>query len=183
MVLIGGWGIQMRARTARWVPRCAAAGSVALTGGGLVLAYVDRHLVPASLTNWTVSNISSQVVNMAVPVTGFVLAARRPQNPLGWLFLAAGVALGLSGFSNPYALHALVAERGSWPAGRVFGWLSNWIWMIAVAVLAFLFLLFPTGRAGRSLCGERRQHRVGAPVHLVRPGEPGRAGRVPPCDE
>jgi hypothetical protein len=146
MVLIGGWGIQMRARTARWVPRCAAAGSVALTGGGLVLAYVDRHLVPASLTNWTVSNISSQVVNMAVPVTGFVLAARRPQNPLGWLFLAAGVALGLSGFSNPYALHALVAERGSWPAGRVFGWLSNWIWMIAVAVLAFLFLLFPTGQ-------------------------------------
>ena len=60
----------MRARTARWVPRCAAAGSVALLGGGLVLAYVDRHLAPASLANWTVSNISGQVVNMAVPVTG-----------------------------------------------------------------------------------------------------------------
>ena len=136
----------MRARTARCVAGCAAAGSVALIVGGLVLAYVDRHLLPASLTGWTVSNISGQVVNVAVPVAGFVLASRRPANRIGWLFLVAGLALGLSGFSNPYALHALVADRGSWPAGQVFAWLSNWIWMIAVAALAFLFLLFPTGR-------------------------------------
>jgi hypothetical protein len=136
----------VRARTARWVPRYAAAGSVALLGAGLALAYVDRHLVPASLANWTVSNISGQVVNMAVPVTGFVLASRRPENRIGWLFLVAGLALGLSGFSNPYALHALVADRGSLPAGLVFAWLSNWIWIIAVAALAFLFLLFPTGQ-------------------------------------
>ena len=136
----------MRARTARWVAGCAAAGSVALIGGGLALAYVDRHLMPASLADWTVSNVSGQVVNMAVPVTGFVLASRRPENRIGWLFLVAGLALGLSGFSNPYALHALVADRGSLPAGLVFAWLSNWIWIIAVAALAFLFLLFPTGQ-------------------------------------
>ena len=102
----------MRVRTARWVPRCAAAGSVALIGGGLVLAYLDRQLVPASLTGWTVSNISGQVVNMAVPVTGFVLASRRPENRIGWLFLVAGLALGVDGFSNQYALRALVADRG-----------------------------------------------------------------------
>jgi hypothetical protein len=137
----------MRARTARWVPRCAVAGSLALFGGGLALAYVDRRLVPASLTGWTVSNISAQVVNLAVPVTGFVLASRRPENRIGWLFLAAGLALGLSGFSNQYALHALVADRGSLPAGRLFAWLSNWLWVIQVAMLAFLFLLFPTGFA------------------------------------
>jgi hypothetical protein len=112
----------------------------------LALAYVDRQLVPASLTGWTVSNISGQLVNMAVPVTGFVIASRRPENRIGWLFLVAGLALGLSGFSNQYALHALVADRGSLPAGPVFAWLSNWIWIIAVAALAFLFLLFPTGR-------------------------------------
>jgi hypothetical protein len=136
----------MRARTARWVAGCAAAGSVALIGGGLALAYMDRHLVPASLADWTVSNVSGQVVNMAVPVTGFVLASRRPENRIGWLFLMAGLALGLSGFSNPYALHALVADRGSLPAGPAFAWLSNWIWIIAVAALGFLFLLFPTGQ-------------------------------------
>ena len=135
----------MRAGTARRVAGCTAAGSVALIGGGLALAYVNRHLVPASLTGWTVSNISAQVVNMAVPVAGFVLASRRPENRIGWLFLVAGLGLGLSGFSNQYALHALVAVPGSLPAGRAFGWLFNAIWMIPVATLAFLLLLFPTG--------------------------------------
>jgi len=135
----------MTARTARWVAGCAAAASVALLGAGLVLSYVDRQLVPASLTGWTVSNVSGQVVNMAVPVSGFVLASRRPENRIGWLFLVAGLALGLSGFSNSYALHALVAAPGSLPAGRVFAWLSDCGWVIAVAMLGFLFLMFPTG--------------------------------------
>ena len=135
----------MRAQTAQWVAGCTAAGSVALIGGGVALAYVNRHLVPASLTGWTVSNVSAQVVNVAVPVTGFVLASRRPENRIGWLFLVAGLGLGLSGFSNQYALHALVAVPGSLPAGRAFGWLCNALWMVPVATLAFLLLLFPTG--------------------------------------
>ena len=63
----------MRIRTAQWVAGCAAAGSVVLIGGGIALAYLDRHLVPASLTGWTLSNISEQIVNVSVPVVGFVL--------------------------------------------------------------------------------------------------------------
>jgi hypothetical protein len=124
----------------------AAAGSIALIAGGLALAYVDRHLVPASLTGWTFSNVSGQVVNAAVPLVGFVLTSRLPANRIGWLFLVAGLALGLSGFSSQYAQHALVAARGSLPAGPVFAWLYNWSWVIQTAMLAFLFLLFPTGR-------------------------------------
>jgi hypothetical protein len=139
-------GIRIRLRTAQWVAGCAAALSVALTLAGLVLAYVDRHLVPASQTGWTFSNVSSQVVNIAVPVAGFVIASRRPENRIGWLFLVAGMALGLGGFCNQYALHALVAAPGSLPAGRLFAWLGAWLWTIATAMLAFLFLLFPTGR-------------------------------------
>jgi hypothetical protein len=111
-----------------------------------VLAYVDRRLVPASLTVWSFSSVSGQVVNLTVPVWGFVLASRRPENRIGWLFLVAGLALGLNGFSIAYALHALVVDHGSLPAGRLFAWLSNWAWMIPTVLLAFLFLLFPTGR-------------------------------------
>jgi len=136
----------MTARTAGWVSGCAAAISVALTSAGIALAYVDRQLVPASLTGWTFSNISSELVNMAVPVAGFVLVSRRPENRIGWLFLGAGLGLGLGGFSNQYALHALVVDRGSLPAGRVFAWLTSWVWVIPVAMLSLLFLLFPTGR-------------------------------------
>jgi hypothetical protein len=127
------------------VAGCTAAASVALIGGGVALAYLNRHLVPASLTGWTVTNISAQVVNVAVPVAGFVLASRRPENRIGWLFLVAGLTLGLSGFSDQYTLHALVVVPGSLPAGRAFGWLLNAIWMVPIATLAFLLLLFPTG--------------------------------------
>jgi hypothetical protein len=36
--------------------------------------------------------------------------------------------------------------RKALPAGRAFAWLSNWVWVIPIAVLAFVFLLFPAGR-------------------------------------
>ena len=105
----------MRARTARLVAGCAAAGSLALMAGGLILAYADRHLVPASMTNWDVSDVFGDVVNMAIPVMGFVLASRRPQNRIGWLALVAGLTLGLGSFADQYGQRALVAARGSWP--------------------------------------------------------------------
>jgi hypothetical protein len=135
----------MRARTIRWVAGCAAAVSVALIGGAIALAYVDRHLADTGPTGWNLSNISGQVVNVAVPVAGFVLASRRPGNRIGWLFLVAGLAVGLSNFASQYGSDALGAGGGPVVAGRAFAWLSNWIWVIPIAMLAFLFLLFPTG--------------------------------------
>jgi signal transduction histidine kinase len=136
----------MRALTARRVAGCVAGGSVALGAGALALAYVNRHRVPAGLTGWDFSDVFGGVANLAVPVVGFVLASRRPGNRVGWLFLVAALALGLGGFSAGYGLHALVAAPGSWPAGRAFAWFSNWIYVIPIAMLAFVFLLFPTGR-------------------------------------
>jgi signal transduction histidine kinase len=136
----------MRAQTARWVAGGVAAGSTALMAGSLVLAYADRHAVPAAQTNWDFPDVFMDVVNVGVPVLGYILASRRPANRIGWLALAAGLALGLSGFSNTYALHALVADPGSLPAGRLVAWLSNWIFVVQISMVAFLLLLFPTGR-------------------------------------
>jgi signal transduction histidine kinase len=136
----------MKVLTARWVAGGVAALSVALMAGALALVYVNRHRAPADLTGWDFSDVFGQVADLAVPVVGFVLASRRPANRIGWLFLAAGLALGLSSFSSAYALHALVVTRGSWPAGRAAGWLSNWVWVIPYAMLALVFALFPTGQ-------------------------------------
>ena len=91
----------MRILTARWVAGCIAAGSIALMAGALVLEYVDRDLLPASMTGWTFGNVSGQVVNLAVPVVGFVLASRRPANRIGWLFLTAGLVLALECLRRP----------------------------------------------------------------------------------
>src|SRR5215510_12671325 len=138
--------MRMRVLTARWVAGCIAAVSVALFAAALALIFVDRHLVPAGLSGWDFSDVFGGVANLAVPAVGFVLASKRPSNRVGWLFLVAGVALGLGGFASVYGLHALVADPGSWPAGRAAAWLSDWIWAIPIAMLAFVFLLFPTGR-------------------------------------
>jgi signal transduction histidine kinase len=119
--------------------------SVALAAVAAGLAYVDRHLVPGRLAVWGFSYVFGAVLGLAVPAVGFVLASRRPGNRIGWLFLAAGLTVGLRSFSQQYALHALIAAPGSWPAGRVFGWLFNWIWPVPLSMLALVFLIFPTG--------------------------------------
>jgi hypothetical protein len=136
----------MRARTAGLVAGCVAAGSLALIAGGLILAYVDRHLVPADVTYWDFSDVLGDVVTMALPVGGFVLVSRRPGNRIGWLALAAGLTLGLRNFADTYEQRALVAARGSWPGGLAAAWVTQWIWIVSLALAAFSFLLFPTGR-------------------------------------
>ena len=134
----------MRILTARWVAGCIAVGSIALMVGALVLDYVDRDLLPASHDGLDFGNVSGQVVNLAVPVLGFVLASRRPANRIGWLFLTAGLVLAWK-LWHQYGLRALVAAPGSLPAGRALVWLANWSGRSPLALLAFVFLLFPTG--------------------------------------
>jgi signal transduction histidine kinase len=140
---IGPWGVGMRVVAARWVAGCVAAASAALIAGALALALVDRHRVPAALTGW--DDVFGLVTFLAVPVVGFVLASRRPANRIGRLFLAAGLALALRALSHHYGLHALDVAPGPLLGGRAAMWVSNWIWVIPLAMLGFAFLLFPDG--------------------------------------
>ena len=84
-------------------------------------------------------------VNLGVPILGIVIVNKRPRNAIGWVFIVAGAALALASFGQAYALHALVADPGSLPAGRALAWLSNVLWPIPIVCLTLLFLLFPTG--------------------------------------
>ena len=136
----------MRAKQGQRAAAVIAVASVALIVAGLAVGFADRHLAPTRLTGWDLPDVSGAVVYLAVPVVGFVLASRRPGNRIGWLFLAAGLAKGLSSFSRPYAAHALVVAPGSWPAGQALAWLSDWVDLAGVPALAFAILLFPTGR-------------------------------------
>jgi signal transduction histidine kinase len=137
----------VRESTARRMAWSIGILSIALMVAGLVFMFMDRHsILPEVSDSWTFSSVFDVVVNIAAPVIGLVIASKRRENPLGWLFLAAGLALGVTTFSRAYALYALVADPGSLPAGRAFAWLSNWVWTIPISLLPFLFLLFPTGR-------------------------------------
>jgi signal transduction histidine kinase len=140
----------MKPRTASRLAWSIGIFSIALMIAGLVLIFIDRHVAfPVSNTSaagdWSFSNVLNDTVNIAVPVIGIILASRRPRNPIGWLFLAAGVMIALSTFGTPYALHAMFSDPGSLPWARAFAWESNWVGISPLGALAFLFLLFPTG--------------------------------------
>jgi hypothetical protein len=82
------------------------------------------------------------------PTVGAVVASRRPHNPIGWIFLAAGIPFALSGFAHGYATYALFTEPGSLPGAEAAAWLASWLFIPPLfAVPVFLFLLFPEGRA------------------------------------
>jgi hypothetical protein len=86
---------------------------------------------------------------VAVPgfaTMGAVLIARRPRNPIGWVFLAVALGVAVEGFALHYAIQALAIAPGSLPLGWFMAWLSQIVGPVAILPLALLLLLFPNGR-------------------------------------
>ena len=82
-------------------------------------------------------------------IVGGLVARRRPENPIGWLFCAVGLSLVLWMFGLGYAQAGLAGRPGlgSLPgaaAGAWVGFLSSFV-VLPVALPTFL-LLFPDGR-------------------------------------
>ncbi len=136
----------MRTSAARWTAGSVAIASVALMAAGLALAFADRHHVPARLTNWDFSDIAGDVENLTIPALAYLVASRRPRNPIGWLALTAALVLAASTFCTSYALHAIYVAPGSLPGARAALWFVNSFALVPIGTVVFLFLLFPTGR-------------------------------------
>jgi hypothetical protein len=83
----------------------------------------------------------------AFAVSGAVMAARRPRNPVGWLFSAAGLFLGLLSLSSGLYWHGYFGDPSPPRSGELLLWIQAWAWIPAVLPLFILIpLLFPTGR-------------------------------------
>jgi hypothetical protein len=90
-----------------------------------------------SLVTWTVS----------FSVVGALIASHRPENLMGWIFLAIGFFYGLLIAGEEYAIYALLTNPGSLPFGAELSLLAKWIWAPGLGlILVFLPLLFPDGR-------------------------------------
>lgn len=58
---------------------------------------------------------------LAFSTVGAVVASRRPESPIGWIFCAIGVLSGFRGLSVQYAIYAYVLGLGSlarWRSSR-----------------------------------------------------------------
>ena len=132
-----------------WVSSRATAGLAwLLCGTSLTLAVLG--LVLESLNGHRITD--SQVVGIALlaitfPLVGAVVAARRPSNPLGWIFCVIGLSYGLTVTGEAYAVYALRTAPGALPGGGLMSWLGNWAWALGLGLLlTFALLLFPDGR-------------------------------------
>ena len=78
---------------------------------------------------------------------GALIAWRRPENPIGWIFAATAFFWSLGFTGGEYAIYALLAEPGAVPGGEVGAWVGIWFWLPGVGLPAtLLLLLFPDGR-------------------------------------
>jgi signal transduction histidine kinase len=83
----------------------------------------------------------------SIGVFGAFLAARRPENPVGWLFLVASFSAALGFFLGEYAEFAITGRERAWPGATIAAWLSGFTWLPALVLLGvYLLLVFPDGR-------------------------------------
>ena len=139
----------MSARVAFWLAWSFAGLSLVLCAASIVLYIATRSVEPPS--TWGTGGDSAVLIFvlpfLAFPIVGALIASKRPENPIGWICLSAGIFWMLAISTGGYGAYGLVANPGSVPFPAAIGSLTEWIWAPALGLLGtFLVLLFPDGR-------------------------------------
>ena len=133
----------MSHRTASWVALSMCALSLASTAlAALLLVRNLSYPNPYVFDLW----VQGIVIPITCSTVGVIIASRRPDHPIGWLFCAVGLLAGVNHFFAEYAIFALLTQPGSLPGGQASAWVAAWPWMPSNALLVFVALLFPDGR-------------------------------------
>jgi hypothetical protein len=128
-----------RVRRIAWALWLASLGLLAL--GGLLLVLSASTSIRLTFGFRGVDLI----LGAAFSTVGVVIALRRPANPIGWLFGAAGLGFAVVEFAGEYAVYAVLTNPGL-PLGPEAAWLAEWLWPTTIGAIAVVFLLFPDGR-------------------------------------
>jgi hypothetical protein len=133
-------GARMNPRTAAWLAWSLWVLTSALTGLSLVLLVLNlSHQDVRIFSYWAEYTWGA----VAFSTVGAVIASRRPENRIGWIFCAAGLVAGVHHFSAEYAIHA--APEKTLLASSLT-WIASWTWVPYIGLLLSLGLLFPRGR-------------------------------------
>ncbi len=104
------------------------------------------NFLNASARNQTWLGVLFAVLLLTFPTVGALVASRRPENPIGWIFCVVGLLFGVGAFADTYASYALSERQDSLPGVEYAAWVSSWIGgPSGLLAAALLFLLFPTG--------------------------------------
>jgi hypothetical protein len=104
----------------------------------------------ASLNEPVSSFLNTAVLSLlilAFSTVGALVASRRPENPIGWIFCFGALVWILGELALEYGVYALITAPDGLPAAEWIAWFGGWArgvgWFL---IVAFLLLLFPTGR-------------------------------------
>src|SRR5215210_463279 len=134
----------MRQRTASWIAWSMGALSLALTGFGIgVLIFLNLSYPDVPIYDYWVD---ATAIAVSFSTVGAIIASRRPQHPVGWLFCTIGLLAAVDHFCGEYATYAVLGRPDSLPVGEAAAWVRSWIWSVTGGLGVFLLLLFPDGR-------------------------------------
>ena len=69
------------------------------------------------------------VIVSAYAIVGWLIASRRPDNSIGWIFLAIALSFAtVLVFANTYVRYGSVVAPGSLPFADVLSWVGRWAW-------------------------------------------------------
>src|SRR5215211_4473678 len=134
----------MSIRSAAWIAWSLCLLCVVLVVASLILALLNGRTLGEIFISEGIASFATMTVSFSV--VGALIAAHRPENPIGWIFLAVGFFYGLLFAGDEYAIYALLTNPGALPLGAEASWLGQWIWAPGLGpILVFLPLLFPDG--------------------------------------
>src|SRR3712207_3846761 len=136
----------MSARVAAWLAWSLCALCVALAAANLILALLNEHTLGEIFFISEEGIVIFAIWTVSFSVVGALIASQRPENPIGWIFLADGFCYGLLSAADQYAIYALLTNPGALRLGAKASGLGQWIWAPALGLLLVsLPLLFPDG--------------------------------------
>ena len=116
--------------------------------GGVLLALFAAAVPLSGLAHQNLNAGGGSVpvwVSAAFAAAGWVLAFRRPANPLGWIMLGGAFFFALSEDASYYTVADYGLRHGDLPLGGV-ALLAQPGWAPGIVLLGLLVLLFPDGR-------------------------------------
>jgi hypothetical protein len=125
-----------------------ASPATALVLGGLALALMVADVPLAGLAHQSLAATGGSLpvwVSAAFAAVGFVVAWRKPGNPLGWIILGTAVFLALSEDASYYTVADYRVRQGGLPLGWV-ALLVQPAWAPGIVLFGLAVLLFPDGR-------------------------------------
>src|SRR5829696_410906 len=136
----------MSHRAAAWLAWSLCLLCAVLAVASLFLVLLNGSTLGEIFMAWGPSILTLATLTVSFSVVGALIASHRPENPIGWIFLAVGFLQGFLSAADQYAIYALLTNPGALPLGGEASWLGQWIWAPGLGLsLVFLPLLFPDG--------------------------------------